>query len=57
MRKEFAYSFQDFRSTFASEKAKKHGVFELKELMRHKKIQTTERSYVYVDVRTLGDRL
>jgi integrase len=57
LKKEFGYSFKDFRSTFASEKAKDFRAYELKELLRHKKVQTSEKYYVNVDVRSLSDRL
>jgi integrase len=57
LKREFNISFKDFRSTFASNKAKDFKSFELKELLRHKKVTTTEQYYVNIDVRELGNRL
>ena len=57
LRKQFGLRFKDFRSTFATNKAKEFRTFELKELLRHNKVTTTEKYYVNVDVRKLRDRL
>ena len=53
----FGFTFHDFRRTFGTRWSKQLKPFELKKIMRHKELRTTDKYYVHSDIDEVRDKM
>jgi integrase len=53
----YGFSFHDFRSTFGTRCAKILKPYELKKVMRHKDIRTTDKYYINVELDEIRNKI
>jgi integrase len=54
---EFGFTFHDFRRTFGTRWSKFLRPFELKKIMRHKELRTTDKYYVHFDIDEVRNKM